>query len=117
MKRNVIFKCLIINIVISSIAAYIILDVPFPTKESIATSKKFERFTVGDGEIVHNKEQKEKITKYIENNKDRAVQFYPGITYKNWFLYYSMRFVVILLILIVISCVLLYLNNIRKKHA
>ena len=117
MKRNGIINCLLINIVISSIVAYIVLGVPFPNKESIEASKKFESFIVGEGVILHDKEPEGKLSKHIKNNNDKAVHFRAGVTYKSWFLYYFMRFVVIFIILVVTSCMFLYLKNTRRKNA
>ena len=117
MKRNRIIYCLLINIVISSIAAYIVLGVPFPSKESIEASKKLESFIVGKGVILHDKEPENVLSKKLKNNNDKAIQFRVGVTYENWFLYYFMRFVVIFIILVVTSCIFLYLKNTRRKNA
>ena len=118
MKPNVISKCVLIDVLLSLIAAYIVLDVPFPTKESTRISENFEKIIKGsEGVIIHDKEEENRIDTYIKNNKDKAIVFYPEVTYKTWFFYYFVRFIVILIVLLITSCVYLYLNKLRKKHA
>lgn len=117
MKRNLIYKFLIIEIVISLIAAYIIYDAPFPTKESNDRIKQFESLLTDERELTLDEEQEKEITKYMDEHPGNVILFYPDITYETWFLNYSKKFIVVFSILFIASCIIMFLNKLRGKYA